>query len=478
MKKVKLLIMIVCISVVSISSSASIAWAADDVCSDAPVMVVYEYSFGAVKNRLNTYNEIGGLLTADESAYCLVFEMDEGEALEVASQLTLTKKDDKDVHIVGFKINSIMNDAPLSITHDGGEGTVYLRNAEITNVRDGLALASSGTPAAGAIQVVDSTITGAAKEGNCITVAAPGTILSGVTVSNCAEGVQVNANNVQITNSLNDPSRIFTNKIGVHLTNGFTGINFNHSLIYANDDEDDDTLARFDGVLLDQGVISDLRFFELVDDEPIYCEADEETCVFDNENRMARILLPEDHGYDGRVELYMATKLDCGMEIKALGQPCKIVEELSTDISLEVLVEGEGVQTELPASYMDKELVAIYTSTESGSTAISQKFKIAGGEELSGGVVAFVQTPYDIPTPAGGVDDSAELGSSGGDDETDVIGGSGSGMDAASGSSGMKCSLVEGQLPNAMAFGLELWWIIFGIALLGSTRLTTARIKR
>ena len=115
---------------------------------------------------------------------------------------------------------------------------------------------------------------------------------------------------------------------------------------------------------------------------------------------------------------------------------------------------------------MDKELVAVYTSTEKGSTAISQKFKVTSGEAGALVVVAFVQTPYDIPTPGGGATDSAELGSGSDDDGSDVIGGSG--MDAGGlGASGMKCSLVESPMPSAMAFGLELWWIIFGHSTFG-----------
>ena len=471
MKKAKLVILIVSVLVLSITFSACSAWAADeDVCDGATPISLGWNGLTTLNNVFQAYN-VAQYLSESGDEYCLVIEP--GDSLTVPTQLALTKKDDKDVHIIGLKVTSAMDAAPLSITHDGEEGSVIIRDLEITNANEGLALASSGTPAAGAIQIIDSTITGEDKVGNGITITSPGTRLNNVTVTNCNEGVRVSANNVQIADS-----RIFTNKIGVHVTSGITGTDFNQSLIYANNDGLDETVPRFDGVRM-EGVISDLRFFEVVDEEPVFFEADEETVTFDNEQRMARILLPEGHGYDGRVEIYFAEKDACKdgdddpMPLP-LGQPCKIIEDLSTDITYEVLAEGEGVQTELPANYMDKEIVAIYTSTESGSTAISQKFKVASGEAGDLGVVAFVQTPYDIPTPGGGATDSAELGSG---DDTDVIGGSG--MDAGgAGSSGMKCSLVESSMPNAMAFGLELWWIIFGIALLTTTRLTTAHIKR
>lgn len=478
MKKAKLVTLIVCISILSITISARFAWSAGDVCDEVDPIIVRQTHDDRVRDILDGYNDtdiqvqygFNPLTDTDgESVYCLVFEAYEGNSLPVGTQLTLTKLDDKDVYIIGLKIDSMMDEAPLSITHNGDDAKIFIHDLEITNANEGLALESAaGTiPPAGAIQIIGSKITGANKEGNCITVASPGTLLSEVEVTNCAEGVRINANNVQIADST-----IFTNKIGVHIMGGVTGTDFGSSLIYANNDDDDETMMRFDGVRM-EGIISDLRFFELVNEEPVFFEADEETVTFNNEERMARILLPENHGYDGRVELYLAKEDVCGIVGEARGQPCKIIEDLSTDISYEVLAEGDGVQTELPANYMDKEIVAIYTSTESGSTAISQKFKVASGEAGDLGVVAFVQTPYDIPTPGGGATDGAELGSG---DDTDVIGGSG--MDAGGSSSGMKCSLIESSMPNSTTLALEFWWIIFAIALLGSTRQAKARIRR
>ena len=142
----------------------------------------------------------------------------------------------------------MMNEAPLKIIHNGDSAKVFVRGLEITNANEGLSLMGApGTlPPAGAIQIIDSTITGSAKEGNGITVASPGTILNNVTVSNCNEGVQVNSNDVQITDS-----RIFANKIGVHVMGGVANTDLNRSLIYANNDEDSETLARFDGVRME-----------------------------------------------------------------------------------------------------------------------------------------------------------------------------------------------------------------------------------
>ncbi len=502
MKRVIIAIIVILISISFFTSELR----ADDVCDGATEIEVNRFQRAKLADIFEHYTNAtyieenyDGLTLYDPAndIYCLAIKHSADMPLRGNELLAFVKLDDKNVHIIGLKINSMMDEAPLTITHDGGEGTIYLRSAtlvddleaepktttdydvELTNVGDGILLASEGTPSDGAIQLDGVNITGGDEKGDCITVTSPGTILNNVEITGCEDGVSVAANDVRISDS-----RIYTNEIGIHIADGVTGTDFSSSLIYANDDEDAETFARFDGVHMEGG-ISDLRFFEVVDDEPVYCEADKETCEFDNEQHMARILLPEGHGYDGRVELYLAKKEECSSDINfplPLDQPCKLIEELSSDISYEVLAEGEGVQTELPTNYMNQEIVAIYTSTEKGSTVISQKFKIVSGEAGTLGVVAFVQTPYDIPTPGGGATDDADLGSgTGAGDDVDSIGGSGMDAGGAS-SSGMKCSLILDGANNPSigitALVIELCLLILSIALLTTTRQAKARIKR
>lgn len=462
---------------------SNISYSEDDACDNVPSLVLARLQETKLQDIFEHYNDSTYLLTnygrtflsPNQDVYCFNIENSRGMALVVSNGLVFEKKDDLDVQIEGLKLKSAIQEPVLRVIHSGDEGTIQLHALSVEE--GGIALEAkvdNGVPVVlpeDAIELDSTTIVGINKGNNCLTVSAPGTILDDVEVSNCAEGIRIEADNVQIVNSV-----VKSNKIGIHVTNGFQGTNINRTLNYDNTDGDSDTLSRMDALLLDQGIISDLSFFEMIEEEPVFFEPEEDLVSY--QGGFARVLLPEMHGKAGRVELYLAKPDECGVGGSPItGQPCKLIDNMPIEITPEKLAQEGGVQFSLEQKYMEKQIVAIYTTPEEGSTAISQKFTLLDDGSGGLGVVAFVQTPYDIPTPGGGVDD-VEV-AAGGTDEIEV---GGSGMDSGGSNPigagpAAKCSLV----PNAQrgllgGFG-TLWWIFAALAALGTTRLCRARIR-
>lgn len=109
-----------------------------------------------------------------------------------------TKKDDKDVYLTGLTIkanSSLSNTTPLlTITNNMG-GTVYVKNINLSSVLSGLSLTGSGK-----IVVENSVIVGSsASTGTCLSINSPDATITGTDISNCATGIKIGAQGVNIT---------------------------------------------------------------------------------------------------------------------------------------------------------------------------------------------------------------------------------------------------------------------------------------
>gem|GEM_PF-2384046 len=482
-----------------ILSFVGFAHAVDHVCDKANPITINAFEDPPAKLRgilehykdyeyLRKNYEIAPLLNkgVDEAAYCIVFEHYNNMPLAVKDQkIVFENKDDNNVYIIGLKLKSKIGDTLFEVVHKGGPGKIILKNVELTDVRDGLFLDAEETFRMGtlipkdAIQVINSEIVGANKDGNCLTVKCQGAILDNVTARNCAEGVRVEARNVGIVNS-----HIFDNKIGIFATTGSGGTDIEKSQIYANDDGNDEPDPRFDGILFDPQVyvLRDLSFWDVIDGDRIERGDQEDVIVY--EDRPVYIVLPEMQDQNSKAELLMAEQGDCNVDLPPYGQPCKTVIDWPKELSAEILNEKRYVEHTLDKDGLNKNLVATFYSRDKGITAISQKFSIVTDAE--GGIVVFVQTPFDIPTPgsdvaegstAGGPEEEEEdleLGMGGDEiyvESADQLGGGlGIGPPAA------KCSLMSGESFRTVCVGFDLWWLIFTAALIGTVRTVLVRI--
>ena len=452
---------------------------------------------GKLRDILERYNDythlwenygIGSLLNkgVDEVAYCIVFEHLNNVPLTVRQQkMVFEKKDDRDVYdvyIIGLKLKSEIIEGPLfEVIHKGGPGKIILKDIELTDVRDGLFLDARESIRAGtlipkdAIQVFNSQVTGANKEGNCLIVKARGTVLDNVTATKCVEGIRVEADSVTIKNS-----HIYDNMVGVLVAEGRSGMDIERSLIYGNNDGNDNTPRRFDGIRIEPDIFFyDLNFFDVVNGEPIPIDPKEDLIVY--EDRTVYILLPIDQTSDSKIEFLKTDEGDCAIGISSYGQACGLLEDMPLALKAEDLNQNRIIKYQLSAEYLNKPLVAVFTSPASGSTAISQSFLVPGE-------IAFVQTPYDIPTPGSGATD--EIAAAGPEEEIEEPSGEGMGGDEALildstemggglgiGPPAAKCSLTSGESFRTVCVGFDLWWLIFSIALIGTLRTVLIRIN-
>jgi len=131
----------------------------------------------------------------DQTEYLLCLKIIEDSIGVISEPLELTIKDDFNVHIVGLNLKST-SPIFLKVTNNK-KGTVYIEKSTIQDIKTGLSLEGTGP-----IEIKDSKITGdASKSGSCIVANSPNAVFSNVTLSSCKEGIAVKANNIQIANS-------------------------------------------------------------------------------------------------------------------------------------------------------------------------------------------------------------------------------------------------------------------------------------
>ena len=421
--------------------------------------------------------------------YELCFIMDEMELtstqLGTSFKLETLPAETKDVYVTGLKIKSNSGDPiniPIFVADNQGTGTIYLKNITLSNVKNGLQLAGTGKIEVGSYNDAKTVITGGStKSGSCIDVKSPGAVLSGVQASSCHEGVKVDADAVGIK----DKSIIKGNKIGVHILSGREGTAINGSKIYYNDDGNPLTIKREDGIRMDDGVMHEIVFYDVIDNEPVpILDGDD---IIEYNDRKAYLLVDLSEGKTGSVEFFLSEEGDCGLDPSesSFKQVCGDVTGVTNPVSLNASNLSAGpMEVTLPPSYYGKALVAVYNDSERGTAGISHQFELNSG---SNGVVAFVANPYDIPTSGGAVD----TGTSGSSDDDDEQTTSGSGMDGVN-TAGEGSSLIDaaggpsgcGGGASIMALSWRdssiagvLWFLIVISAAIASLRLVRVHFK-
>jgi len=391
----------------------------------------------------------------------------------------------QDIYVVGLNLvkdDSVVSDnAFLDITHNG-TGTVYLEDTQLSNVKNGLKLAGSG-----AIQLasyLDGPVTvagNAGKEGACIDVQVNSAVLEGVQASGCGDGVKVDADEVSITNG----SVIKGHKIGVHVLSGRMDTLIEQSLVYWNDDGDPSNLLREDGVKFEDVVMHEAVFYDIEGEDPVPVLDDDE--VYDYGDRTAYVLMDIPDGKEGQIEFFLSEDAACelGGDEHAYGQPCKLVTGMTNPITLKSSVMAYGpVRVTLPSESHDKAVVVVYNDPDRGTAGISRQFA------TDGGVVAFVSSPYDIPTTSGLAGDDAAPSTP---EEEDDGGGSGMGGDGvgteggggvieaaggvAGGCGGGGASLA-GDSFRTVALLMDLWWNLLLVGVILGVRKAYARVHR
>jgi len=411
-------------------------------------------------------------------ALCFVMpQLDISAADDVKSfTLTVGAAEAKNIYIVGvdlIKNNDLVSDTPLFTVVHSGTGTVYLKDVQLSNVKNGLSLSGTGKIELSTRSDEKVVVTGdSSKSGTCIDVKSPAAVLSAVEASSCHEGVKVDASDVKIK----DSSRIYSNHLGVHALAGRARTSIKGSLVYANDDGNPSTLLREDGVRIDGGVMNEVVFYDMVNNEPTpLLDGDDQ---INYSNGVAYMLLDIPAGQSGTVELYYSKGDDCGLPegMAPAKQPCGVLTGITNPVTVSAAeLNGAMKMIHLPPQYYSKSIVAVYEDPVRGTAGISREFT---GPEI----VAFVANPYDIPTTGGAVD----TGDSG-DDEEDSGGNSMGGEGAtteggggiisaagAAGGCGGGASLMGLAWSDASVGGI-LWCMGLAVATIASLRLVTAK---
>mgnify|MGYP000930785409 FL=1 len=297
----------------------------------------------------------------------------------------------------------------------------------------------------------------AAKTGPCVTVNVPAASLDRVTATSCSTAILVNAPNVKITNS-----EITGNGVGVKVANGIEGAKVLRSKVYGNTEgivtlEEASAPIFFDGDTKDTKDIFpvDADISKVIDyaDRPVYLNIPLNGSASSEEDANIEFLLSNTKDIEG-IELVNKDKVDIVKPAKELA--------------------NKAERYKIPAEYLNKPLVAIYTDPIHGTTGFSQRFTTSAGD-----VVAFVSSPFDMTTSGGsnmeGIDvanvdvQGVDVGAGGG--STGVAGAT-----AASGGCG-KAELVPGGSARTVDVAMALWWILFSAAIVTTTRTVKARSK-
>lgn len=367
---------------------------------------------------------------------------------------------------------------PVIRIKNAGKGVVTIKDMIVTEAVNGVSI-ESVQGAAGNIKIMNSKVE-CTPEGYGINVEMPNTILDTVEVAGCGDGFIVNASNIQVLNS-----KIHHNGIGVRMLKD--GARIENSIIYANDSGEGQKFWRLDGIR--DEVVGDLGV-ELVDREveffknPSGDKIDSDSITFTN--TPGYIGLPEMPSGEAVLNLYYTNpSLDC----KA--QACELIYSVKVKPGD---FDASGLFTfDLQAKDLNKQITAIYSEPTKRSTVITRGMMLAYSPQI----VAFVTTPYDIPT--GGVQQPVEDKKIDGDDVSGYTGGtdfdglegydpnalevgdrmSGDNVDnAAPGVTGCNrgASLIEAD-HRAFLLGGSALWILLALGILVAGRSCAVRIR-
>lgn len=464
---------------------------------------------------------------------------------KVSDPISLIADKDKDIVIEGLRLKrdpALSEGKPLLHVQNNGKGKITISDLVMIDVKDGLFVeappASQGTRSKGGdVIIVNSKFMGqlpsseeewcgqneASDFSNCLNMNSAG-FIEGSLFEQCEVAIKAEVPQIIVKNS-----EIKNNKIGVW---GKDGIILKHNKIYANDDCNPETDGRYDAITIDPIILSvfgklipgrvrDIDFYELVKDESGAATAnelgiDESGLIAFKEGADVYIVLNEDVGPGDSIELFYTSANECVGYLFANGQACDYVPDGIIHLDADEMNENGSQKVKIP---IEKDMVAIFTSAERGSTALSLPFT---GKPP---IVAIVNTPYDIPTsPAtqdtgdsgdgsgapggnpGGYIPGGEttVGShdfQGGDFEfdptnlpesgdDDIHGGNKADGDPTGGNplvsplsgAGTGCSrgasIIAADHATALSWGLGLWWIIFALGLVASLRVAVMRIRR
>ncbi len=457
-----------------------------------------------IQNALTNYktNSVSGHYEVCFKGALSLKDVQLGPNFNGTFSVNIASTESKDIHVVGLNLardNSLNDKAKgefIKIVHNG-TGTLYLEGIQLSNVLDGIVIDGTGKVVIGTYSgtpPIKTVITGdAQKSGSCITVKSPSATLDGVTAKNCAEGVNIQADKVSIINE----SEISNNKIGVHVHDSFEGTDIQDSRIYANGDVN--LQSRTNGVKIDAGIPQAPAFWDTKGGKP--AEVPDSEDVYDFEDRPAylQVQIPDNETRPATIELFISeNKSNCTNY--SFKQACDVIKVqnggqtkyLRTQIDPATLRQGP-IKINIPDEAFNdtKSFVAMYSDPELGTAGISRQFI------KKFGWIAIVATPYDIPTTSG-VSDSSGAGSvvdddSSGTDNTDSGAAAMSGADsvavaanpenvtAMAGGAGAPaakaCTLIVDQSRINTA-NLDLWWLIFSLALLATLRPAAVRVRR
>jgi hypothetical protein len=379
-------------------------------------------------------------------------------ALPNGFQLQIASTETREIQIKGLKLRNDsvepLANTFLSVTN-AGTGIVKLNDVSFVDVKDGLSLQGSGP-----IELRSSTITGdAAKSGACVAVASPSALLDHVDVSNCGDGVRVDADNVRIANE----SSIHGNKIGVHILQGRIGTKIDSSLVYGNDDLDVSTPMKDDGIRIDGGVMHEAVLYDVVGNDAVPVPDDNQP--YDYQDRKPYILLDLPKGQKGAIEFYLSSETECGLPalVRSKNQTCAVVKAGTPPVATRIEVDQAQLETDkivdvaLPDELKNKRVVTVYTDPQQGTAGISRQFVFGTG------IVAVIAVPEDIPlsmpgftdpTDDGGTtDDPASptdgTGTSTGTSGVSEMGDDGAGVTSGGAAAGAKCTLMKGAQGNS-----------------------------
>jgi hypothetical protein len=417
--------------------------------------------------------------------YGICFNMD--EPLELNSTefdtpfiLNIPGGETHNVYIKGLELR---NDDAFPVMHEmfkvqhDGSGTVVLDSFDLKDVKNGLLLEGSGKT-----EVRSSTIAGdASKSGVCVEIKSNGAVVRGGEISSCAEGVVIEADDVLIGAANHehfdaDRNSIHDNVIGLHVVSGAHN-KFGYNLIYDNKPSLVPEGTAEDAILVEFEANEDLIPLEVVyyeyegENYAINCQRDESGVVV---SRSMRFEAPQT---GGSVSLY---------QVFINNQPIKYLTTCTLDdagdCSLDDLPPDVVTQfTDTECGIEEFLINAIYTGTS--STELMSK------AALFDGWVAFVSSPYDIPTTSGlaGDDGASSMpeedddggGSSMGGDGVGTEGGSGV-IEAAGGVAG-GCgggASLAGDSFRTAALLMDLWWNLLLVGVILGLRKAYARVHR
>lgn len=405
-------------------------------CSDPTHLI----NIDGIPNRLLKIQKINTSLSNDTTnGYCKFKNAQDGSCevcFQMSAPLVMMNTDatksfamaipateKRGVYVSGLKLsrdNAMVSALPLMNVSNAGEKPLIVNNVKLENVKDGIVFNGPGP-----LEMTSSTITGDTnKSGACIDVKVNNAVLNGVSVSSCAVGVKVEADNVVVQSIVDGQGRVTMlstikeNKVGVSIGN-YSGTQIISSLIYRNDDGVDTNLSRTDGIRIDGGVSGfEPVLFERSNGKMV--EIPDADDVYEFKGKTAYVLLSASDKQLATVEMFVSQDGECGA--KGRGQSCgffsTVVPVVPTRLSVdpEKLPTGPNdppLQIELPPSVSNKAIVITYTDQTLGTSGFSHAFTMQDG-----GIVAFVANPYDIPTTSGESDDSGGSQSSGGNESS------------------------------------------------------------